>query len=118
MKPWLTILVLFAFLHPAPGASSSSKGRTITELNVIPTRVLQRSISPKFYKSLLISPVEGWVTVRGQLAGTHLSGTRVSKSDLGGTYDSLALKSATDRELLIINSIWIPVVNHALTFSC
>jgi hypothetical protein len=99
MKPWLTILVLLAFLLPAAGASSSSKGRTITELNVIPTRVLQRSISPKFYKSLLISPVEGWVTVRGQLAGTHLSGTRVTKSDLGGTYDSLALKLASEVRL-------------------
>ena len=84
MKAWLTILVLIAFLYPAAGIEQSSKGRMITELNVIPKRVLQRSISAKFYKSLLISPVEGWITVRGQLAGTHLSGMRIVKSDLGG----------------------------------
>ena len=96
MKPWLTILVTISFLHCAAGAAPSSKGRTITELKVIPTRVLQRSISPKFYKSLLVSPVEGWITVRAQLSGSRLSGMRVVKSDLNGTYDSLALKLASE----------------------
>jgi len=99
MKPWLTILTLVALLHPSADAAPSSKGQTITELKVIPTRVLQRSISPKFYKSLLISPVEGWITVRGQLAGTRLAGTRVLKSDLGGAYDALALKLASEVRL-------------------
>jgi hypothetical protein len=99
MKPWLTILAILFLLHPAFGTSSSSKGKTLTELKVIPARVLQRSISPKFYKSLLISPVEGWVTVRAQLAGTRLSGLRVTKSDLNGAYDSLALKLAGDVRL-------------------
>ena len=99
MKPWLTILVLLSFFHPAFAASSNSKGKTLTELKVIPARVLQRSISPKFYKSLLISPVEGWVTVRAQLAGTRLSGLRVVKSDLNGAYDALALKLAGDVRL-------------------
>jgi hypothetical protein len=99
MKPWLTILVILFFFHPAFGTSSSSKGKTLSELKVIPARVLQRSVSPKFYKSLLISPVEGWVTVRAQLAGTRLSGLRVTKSDLNGAYDSLALKLAGDVRL-------------------
>lgn len=99
MKPWLTILVILFLIHPAFGASSSSKGKTLTELKVIPARVLQRSISPKFYKSLLISPVEGWITVRAQLAGTRLSGMRVIKSDLNGAYDSLALKLASEVRL-------------------
>jgi hypothetical protein len=99
MKAWLTILVLVSFLCPAVASETSSKGRTISELNVIPKRVLQRSISAKFYKSLLISPVEGWITVRGQLAGTHLSGMRIVKSDLGGAYDALALKLASEVRL-------------------
>jgi hypothetical protein len=99
MKPWLVILVSLSLLHPAFGTSSSSKGKTLTELKVIPARVLQRSISPKFYKSLLISPVEGWITVRAQLAGTRLSGMRVTKSDLSGAYDSLALKLAGEVRL-------------------
>ena len=99
MKAWLTILVLIAFLDPAAGLAASSKGQTITELKVIPTRVLQRSISPKFYKSLLISPVEGWITVRGQVSGTRLSGMRVTKTDLGGAYDAVALKLASEVRL-------------------
>jgi hypothetical protein len=98
MKTWLTIGVLLCLLNPV-GAAPSSKGRTITELKVIPTRVLQRSISPKFYKSLLVSPVEGWVTVRAQLSGSRLSGMRVVKSDLNGSYDSLALKLASEVRL-------------------
>ena len=96
MKAWLTILVLIAFLYPAAGVTPSSKGRTITELNVIPTRVLQRSISRKFYKSLLISPVEGWITVRAQISGARLTGMRVTKSDLNGAFDAVALKLASE----------------------
>src|SRR5256885_1933092 len=96
MKAWLTILVLVSFLYPAVAAAPSSKGRKITELNVIPLRVLQRSISPKFYKSLVISPVEGWITVRAQVSGTHLTGMRVAKSDLNGTFDAVALKLASE----------------------
>jgi len=99
MKAWLTILLLIAFLYPASGATQNSKGRTITELKVIPTRVVQRSISPKFYKSLLISPVEGWITVRSQLSGSRLAGMRVVKSDLDGAYDALALKLAGEVRL-------------------
>jgi hypothetical protein len=99
MKLWPAILVVLILLHPTFGASSNSKGKTLTELKVIPARVLQRSISPKFYKSLLISPVEGWITVRAQLSGSRLSGMRVTKSDLNGAYDSLALKRAADVRL-------------------
>lgn len=99
MKTWLTIF-LFAFsLHLAAGASSSSKGRTITELKVIPARVLERSVSRKFYQSLLKSPVEGWISVRGQVAGAKLSGLRITKSDLGGAYDAVAMKLASEVRL-------------------
>ena len=99
MKAWLTILVLISCLYPAGGAAPSSKGRTITELKVIPTQVLQRSISRKFYKSLLISPVEGWITVRAQISGTKLTGMRVTKSDLNGSFDAVALKLASEVRL-------------------
>ena len=99
MKAWLTILILIAFLYPAAGSGPSSKGRTITELKVIPTAVLQRSISRKFYQSLLKSPVEGWIAVRAQVSGTKLSGMRVTKSDLNGAYDAIALKLASEVRL-------------------
>jgi hypothetical protein len=93
-------VTLFAFAAEAIAAAPvSAKSRTLTDLKVIPTKVLQRSISPKFYKSLLISPVQGWIVVRANLAGTRLSGMRVTRSDLGGTYDALALKLASEVRL-------------------
>ncbi len=52
---------------------------------------LRRIVSPKFYQSLLISPLIGWIAVRGQLVGGRLSGVRVVHSELGGAYDQLAL---------------------------
>lgn len=96
MKSFLTLLILVAFLRASVAAPQSSQGRSITEMNVIPTRVLERSISPKFYKSLLISPIQGWIVVRAQLAGTRLSGMRVIHSELKGQYDALALKLAEE----------------------
>lgn len=97
MKSSVTLLV--ALVSVALLASTSAARPTLPELNVIPLRVLQRSISPKFYKSLTISPVDGHIVVRGSLVGTHLSGLRVVKSELGGEWDALALKRA--REVLI-----------------
>jgi hypothetical protein len=58
---------------------------------------LLRMVNPRFYQTLLISPVEGWVVVRGQLAaGTHVFGARVIHSELDGAYDKLALDLATN----------------------
>jgi hypothetical protein len=100
MKPVvIVLLVLLSFIATSSAARSPSKGRKLTELNVIPTRVLQRSVSPKFYKSLLVSPVEGWVIVRGQLSGSRLSGTRVIQSELKGLYDPLALQLAKEAQI-------------------
>ena len=97
MKPiFIALLVLVASLGSSLAASPPAKGRMLTDLNVIPTRVLQRSISPKFYKSLLISPVEGLITVRGQLSGTRIAGARVVRSELSGLFDPLALQLAKE----------------------
>jgi hypothetical protein len=60
---------------------------------------LKRSISPKFFKTLLVSPVKGWVVVRGNLVGTRISGARVIRSELNGEFDALALKLAREVEL-------------------
>ena len=102
MKPplaLLILLVLISFIGSTLGANMPSQGRTIGELNVIPTRVLKRSISPKFFKTLLISPVKEWVIVRGNLAGTRISGARVVRSELKGEFDALALKLAREVHL-------------------
>ena len=99
MKPpllFLTLLVLLAFPGNSFAAKAPAEVRTLGDLNVIPTRVLQRSISPKFHESLLISPVQGWIVVRASLVGTHLSGARVIRSELNGRYDSLALQRVNE----------------------
>jgi hypothetical protein len=95
MKTSLTKLSLVALLCCSVLAPPV-QGRTITELKVIPTRVLQRSVSPKFYNSLLKSPIQGWTVVRAQLSGTRLSGARVIRSGLQGLYDPLALQLAKE----------------------
>ena len=101
MKPLLTAVILVGVLCSSAlaAAPASVQGRRIQDLNVISTRVLQRSISPRFYKTLLISPIEGWILVRATWVGTHLSGARVVRSDLNGVYDQLALKFAEDFEI-------------------
>jgi len=100
MKAWLTILVLVSLVYAfGTATASNSKGRTITELKVIPAKVLERSVSRKFYQSLLKSPVEGWVSVRAQVTGAKLSGMRIIKSDLNGAYNAMALQLASEVRL-------------------
>jgi hypothetical protein len=94
MKPLLFALVILLFIGTSFGSVSNDKVRTISDISSVSPRVLQRSISPKFYKSLLISPIEGCVIVRGQLSGTHLTGLKVIHSELNGAYDSVALERA------------------------
>jgi hypothetical protein len=99
MKPSLTLvigLILVASLDRSLAAGPPAKDRTLSDINVIPARILQGSISPKFYKSVLISPIQGWVVVRANLSGAHLSGMRVIHSELNGAYDQLALKLANE----------------------
>jgi hypothetical protein len=94
MKRLLPILSIVTLTGTTFGALPSGNVRTISNIPTIPQQVLQRAISPKFYKSLLISPVEGHIIVRGQLQGTRLYGLNVIHSELNGAYDSLALERA------------------------
>jgi len=100
MKTFLTVVIGIVFLQTSFAAPPAKQSRTLRDINVISTRVLQRSISPKFYRSLLISPIQGWVVVRASVHGTRLSGTRVIRSELGGAYDGLALKLAKEMQIL------------------
>jgi hypothetical protein len=97
MKPPITllaVLLLVALSDSSFAAHSAAKVRTISDVRSLSHRVLQRSISPKFYESLRVSPLEGCVIVRAQLSNTRLTGMRIIHSDLGGAYDSLALERA------------------------
>lgn len=100
MKPFFTILLaILTSLGSIVSAAPLTRPRTLTDIDAISTRVLQRSISRKFYKSLLISPIEGWIVVRANVAGTRLSGPRVIHSELNGAYDQLALKLAREAHI-------------------
>lgn len=61
---------------------------------------LLRIVSPRFYRSLAISPVHGWIVVRGNLVENHIAGARVVRSELGGKYDCLALELANNLQIV------------------
>jgi len=95
MKPYLPTVLSVCLLLSSGLVAKSSQVRTISDIPSLPHRVLQRSISPRFYKSLLKSPLEGLVIVRGQLGRTtQLSGLKIVHSELGGKFDSVALDRA------------------------
>ena len=121
MKPLIFFLVLLAFAQAGTAAPRSAVGRTIDGTDLIPNSVLQRSISPKFYKTLLVSPIKGWVTVRGGLSGTRLTGLKVIHSEPNHLNDGLALQRA--REVQIAGNYTIespnmstPVLVHLLLY--
>jgi hypothetical protein len=91
----LPAIILAALLDTSSASPPSMQGRTIKDVSaVIPLRVLQRSVSPNFYRSLRISPIKEWVVVRAQLSGTHLSGIKIVRPSSSGLYNPLALELA------------------------
>src|SRR4051794_2420108 len=96
MRRLSIFLSLLIFAHPAFAIVQGQRS-----LSDIPTarETLLRTVNPKFYKTLLISPVKGWVVVRGQLYGTRLDNPRVIHSEMNGEYDSLALDLANNLHL-------------------
>lgn len=99
MKPLVAISILVGFLTSSVLARPAVQARKLHDINVISPRVLQRCVSPKFYKSLVISPIEGWIVVRANVINSHLFGARVMHSELGGVYDQLALQFANDLKI-------------------
>ena len=91
----VTLLVGAISISAAPAPAPKKNIRTVRNLPGFPVEALRRTVSPKFYRSLLVSPVEGWVVVRGQLVNSgRLAGMRVTHSELGGAFDKLALELA------------------------
>ena len=76
-------------------ARSPGPAKTIKDLpGEIPLAVLQRSVGPKFYRSLLVSALHDWNVVRAQVAGARLSSPNIIHRATNPAYDSLALKLA------------------------
>lgn len=111
----LTFLLLLA----GPGLSAAAEVRSIRDIPAARESLL-RTVSPKFYRTLLVSPVEGWIVVRGWLSGTHLTNLKVIRSELNGEYDSLALDLAKNLEVLGLQPqetrLPPPVLLHVLIY--
>lgn len=115
-------LTLVAFLSASfAEAMDSVQGRTLADLPGLPENVLQRAIAPWFYKSLLVSPLEGWIITRGELSNTKVHGARIIRSDLNGEFDARIVKAAN--ELKIAGDYQLdrlaktsPVVMHTLVY--
>ena len=90
-------LVVAAFIAGKGSAAFASRS-----INDIPAarEALRNMVSPKFYKSLLISPIEAYVVVRGNLANDHLVWPKLIHSEFSGTYDALALELAGNLQIL------------------
>jgi hypothetical protein len=90
------VAYLAAILLSMANAGAASPQRRLADIPGACESLL-RIVNPRFYRTLLISPVAGWIVVRGQLAaGTHMYGARVIHSELDGAYDKLALDLANN----------------------
>lgn len=94
----LLCLVMLGLFAPAVfAARSDTRGKTIKDLSgTMPLGVFKRSVGPKFYQSLLVSPLEDWSVVRARIAGGRVSDARVIRSSVDPAYNSLALKFAKE----------------------
>jgi hypothetical protein len=101
----LTILV--PFLLTVHVTAEESLTRTIQNTRGLPIAPLRQMIKPQFFKSLLVSPIEAWITVRGHIVAHRVAGARVVHSELSGKYDALALEMVKNVEL---RSGWEPPV--------
>ena len=102
MKTLLTRLVPLALLcvfliSPAVAGKARTvttvtNARTISSLPDFPLAHLKMSLSPRLYKSLLISPLTAWVVA--QAPAMEGSEPKILHSDAGGVFDKLALEMA------------------------
>jgi hypothetical protein len=92
MKMLLAVLVSVSLSANVTGAIR--RGETIKTTPEFARESLRGIVAPWFYRSMLISPIEGWVVVRGTLVGTRVTSRKIVHSDAGGAYDQIALDVA------------------------
>lgn len=73
IKTCKTLFVLLVSFSILSAASATEKIRTIADIPGLSLPVLQRTLSATIYKHIAVSPVEGWIAVRGQLSGALFS---------------------------------------------
>jgi hypothetical protein len=83
-------LALSSFAAPPPRVPANA--RTIKNLPGFPIAHLKLSLSPRLYRSLVISPVTAWVvTTAPNMKGAE---AKILRSDAGGAFDKLAQEFA------------------------
>lgn len=100
-----SLAILLSFLLAVHAMAEDSPTRTIQNMRGLPIAPLRQMVKPHFFKSLLISPVEGWIMVRGHIVNHQFAGARIAHSELNGKYDTLALEMVKNVEL---RSGWEP----------
>lgn len=101
--PFLGVLSLAVWLTSSSSvvAAESGSGKTIKDLSsTLPLELFQRSVGPKFYRSLLASPLDDWSVVRAHVTGTRLARPRIIRPSANPVYNSLALKHASGLTLI------------------
>jgi hypothetical protein len=98
MRKLLSLLVLAGVVNttfaakPAPSAAPNAqqKIRTFLSYPDLPRQALKNRVSPKFYRSLTVSPVEAYVVARAPVRQAQSSGAQIIRSDAGGMWDEAA----------------------------
>jgi hypothetical protein len=106
------LAILLSFLLAVHATAADSPTRTIQNMRGLPIAPLRQMVKPHFFKSLLVSPVEGWITVRGHIVNHRFAGARIVHSELNGKYDTLALEMVKNIEL---RSGWEPPVGSHIS---
>lgn len=98
----LTLMALLLFPVAAGlAARSPAPAKTIKDLSgELPLAVFQRSVGPKFYRSLLVSALHDRNVVRARVAGERLWRPEIIRPAANPAFDSLALKVANELTLL------------------
>ena len=110
MKTYLIALTSILATHvciAAPPPAPTAKGgkiRTFLDCPGLPRESLKNGVSAKFYRSLKISPLDGWIVVRAPLHGMKTAHARIIRSDAGGAFDSVALALANSMQVSGLNT--------------
>jgi hypothetical protein len=121
MRNFLATSIFCAVTTLCFAAPPTANVRTIEDIPGLQAEPLRSLLSAKFYKSLRLSRVDGWIAVRGALVGNRMTGAKIVHSELNGAYDSLALEKAKEWELKGSNpelGTYIPhtVIAHLLIY--
>src|SRR3954465_6293430 len=116
----MTVKILIGLVSMMALVARSAEARGIDDIPAAKEALL-RIVSPKFYRSLAVSPVQGWIVVRGNLVDNHVVGARVVRSELDGRYDGLALELARNLQVVDLTRVdrsntGRPVLVHLLVY--